>query len=108
MTGMIYLLMNLGEVLWVFELATILSTSLVLNLSAIAWSGAYVLFALGYNLFLLRPSLDGEERPPPHNLSHWVFSPYDSRFYFLPGDKTTTPGCCLITEPGDQVTQFWL
>jgi hypothetical protein len=29
-------------------------------MSAIAWSGAYVLFAVVYGRYLLRPSLDGE------------------------------------------------
>jgi uncharacterized protein involved in response to NO len=30
----------------------------VLGLAAVGWSGAYVLFALVYGPFLLRPSLD--------------------------------------------------
>lgn len=60
MTVLIYLLVNLGAVLRVFGPATLLSTPLVLGLSAIAWSGAYVLFALVYGRYLLRPSLDGD------------------------------------------------
>ena len=60
MTVMIYLLVNLGAVLRVFGPATPLSTPLVLSLSAMAWGGAYLLFALVYGRFLLRPSLDGD------------------------------------------------
>ena len=60
MTVMIYLLVNLGAVLRVFGPATPLSTPLVLSLSAMAWGGAYLLFALVYGPFLLRPSLDEE------------------------------------------------
>jgi uncharacterized protein involved in response to NO len=59
-TVMIYLLVNLGAVLRVFGPATALSTPLMLGLSAMAWSGAYLLFALVYGRYLLRPSLDGE------------------------------------------------
>jgi uncharacterized protein involved in response to NO len=32
----------------------------MLGLSAMAWSGAYLVFALVYGRYLLRPSLDGE------------------------------------------------
>jgi uncharacterized protein involved in response to NO len=60
MTVIIYSLVNLGAILRVFGPATALSTPLLLSLSAMAWSGAYVLFALVYGRFLLRPSLDGE------------------------------------------------
>jgi uncharacterized protein involved in response to NO len=60
MTVMIYSLVNLGAMLRVFGPATDLSTSLVLGLSAVAWSSAYLLFALIYGPFLLRPSLDEE------------------------------------------------
>lgn len=59
-TILIYVLVNLGAVLRVFGPATALSTPLVLGLSAMAWSGAYLLFALVYGKYLLRPSLDGE------------------------------------------------
>ena len=60
MTVMIYVLVNLGAILRVFGPATDLSTSLVLSLSAIVWSSAYVLLAIVYGPFLLRPSLDEE------------------------------------------------
>ncbi|WP_447965239.1 NnrS family protein [Nitrospira sp. Ecomares 2.1] len=60
MTVMIYTLVNVGAMLRVFGPATDLSTSLVLGLSAIIWSGGYLLFAVVYGPFLLRPSLDGE------------------------------------------------
>ena len=60
LTVMIYLLVNLGAVLRVFGPATSLSTPLILGLSAMAWSGAYLLFALVYGRYLLRPSLDEE------------------------------------------------
>ncbi len=60
MTVMIYSLVNVGAMLRVFGPATDLSTSVVLGLSAIVWSGAYVLFAFVYGPFLLRPSLDEE------------------------------------------------
>ena len=57
---MIYILVNVGALLRVFGPATSLSTPLVLGLSAMGWSGAYVLFALVYGRFLFRPSLDEE------------------------------------------------
>ena len=60
MADLIYILVNLGAVLRVFGPATPLSTPLVLSLSAMAWGGAYLLFALVYGPFLLRPSLDEE------------------------------------------------
>jgi uncharacterized protein involved in response to NO len=60
MTVIIYLLVNLGAVLRVFGPVTALSTPLLLGLSAIAWSGAYLLFAVVYGRYLLRPSLDGD------------------------------------------------
>jgi len=59
-TVMIYILVNLGALLRVFGPASALSTPLVLSLSAMAWSGAYLLFALVYGRYLLRPSLDEE------------------------------------------------
>ena len=60
MTVMIYILVNLGAVLRVFGPATVFSTPLVLGLSAMAWSGAYLLFAFVYGRFLFRPGLDGD------------------------------------------------
>jgi len=58
MTILIYSLVNLGALLRVFGPATDLPTPLILGLSAMAWSGAYLLFALVYGRYLLRPSLD--------------------------------------------------
>ncbi|WNM57646.1 NnrS family protein [Candidatus Nitrospira allomarina] len=60
MTVMIYSLVNLGALLRVFGPATDLSTSLVLSMSAIIWSSAYVLFAFVYGPYLFGPSLDEE------------------------------------------------
>ena len=60
MTVMIYSLVNLGAILRVFGPITDLSTTLVLGLSAMAWSSGYLLFGLVYGPFLLRPSLDEE------------------------------------------------
>jgi len=60
MTVIIYLLLNLGAVLRVFGPVTALSTPLLLGLSAIAWCGAYLVFALVYGRYLLRLSLDEE------------------------------------------------
>jgi len=57
-TVFIYMLVTLGALLRVFGPITDLPTTLVLELAAIGWSGAYVLFALVYGSFLLRPSLD--------------------------------------------------
>ena len=57
-TVFIYMLVKLGALLRVFGPITDLPTTLVLELAAIGWSGAYVLFALVYGPFLLRPSLD--------------------------------------------------
>lgn len=61
MTVLIYVLVNLGAMLRVFvptpDVPTGL-THLMLGLAAVGWSGAYVLFALIYGPFLLRPSLD--------------------------------------------------
>ncbi|MDH4194676.1 MAG: NnrS family protein [Nitrospirota bacterium] len=58
MTVITYLLVNLGALLRVFGPATDLPTPLVLSLSAMAWSGAYLLFALVYGRYLLRPSMN--------------------------------------------------
>lgn len=60
LTVMIYFLINLGAILRVFRPRTSLSTSLVLSLSGIAWSGAYLLFARVYSPFIFRPSFDEE------------------------------------------------
>jgi len=58
LTVCIYLLVNLGAMLQVFGPSFDLSTNLVLGLAAMSWSGAYLLFALIYGPFLLRPSID--------------------------------------------------
>jgi uncharacterized protein involved in response to NO len=58
LTVTIYLLAFLGALIRVFGPATGLTLSLVLGLAAASWSGAYILFALSYGPFLLRPSLD--------------------------------------------------
>jgi uncharacterized protein involved in response to NO len=57
LTISIYALVTLGAVLRVVGPATGLPTNLVLGLAAIGWSGAYLLFAVVYGPFLLRPSL---------------------------------------------------
>ena len=58
LTVCIYTMINVGAVLRVFGPMTGLSTNLVMGVAAVSWSGAYLLFALVYGPFLLRPSLD--------------------------------------------------
>ena len=58
LTVCIYMLVNVGAVLRVFGPMTGLSTNLVMGVAAGSWSGAYLLFAMVYGPFLLRPSLD--------------------------------------------------
>jgi uncharacterized protein involved in response to NO len=58
LTVLIYMLVNLGAVLRVFGPMTGLPANLILGVAAGSWSGAYVLFAMIYGPFLLRPSLD--------------------------------------------------
>ena len=58
LTVFIYMLVNLGAVLRVFGPITNVSTNLVLGAAAVSWSGAYLLFAVVYGRFLLRPSLE--------------------------------------------------
>jgi uncharacterized protein involved in response to NO len=58
MTVVIYTLVTLGALLRVFGPITDFPTTFVLGLAAVTWSGAYVLFALVYGPFLLRPSLE--------------------------------------------------
>ena len=58
LTVLIYMLVNVGAVLRVFGPMTGLPTNLVLGVAAGSWSGAYLLFAMVYGPFLLRPSLD--------------------------------------------------
>lgn len=60
-TAAIYLLVNFGALLRIVvptpDAPTTL-THLMLGLAAVSWSGAYVLFALVYGPFLVRPGLD--------------------------------------------------
>lgn len=58
LTVCIYILVNAGAMLRVFGPSFDLPTNLVLGLAAISWSGAYLLFALFYGPFLLRPNID--------------------------------------------------
>jgi uncharacterized protein involved in response to NO len=58
LTVCIYMLVNVGAVLRVFGPMAGLSTNLVMGVAASSWSGAYLLFAMVYGPFLLRPSLD--------------------------------------------------
>jgi uncharacterized protein involved in response to NO len=58
LTVSIYLLVFLGALIRVLGPETGLATHLFLGLATASWSGAYVLFALAYGPFLLRPSLD--------------------------------------------------
>ena len=61
MTAVMYLLVNVGAILRILAPATDNPTSLttvLLGMAAFAWSGAYLLFALGYGPMLLRPALD--------------------------------------------------
>jgi uncharacterized protein involved in response to NO len=58
LTVFIYTLVNLGALLRVVGPIAGLPTNPVLGLAAVSWSGAYLLFALAYGPFLLRPSLD--------------------------------------------------
>jgi uncharacterized protein involved in response to NO len=57
-TVFIYMLVTLGALLRVFGPITDVATTFLLGLAAVCWSGAYVLFAVVYGPFLLRPSLD--------------------------------------------------
>ena len=57
LTVCIYILVNVGALLRVFGPSLDLSTNLVHGLAAMSWSGAYLLFALVYGPFLLRPSI---------------------------------------------------
>ena len=60
LTVMIYLLVTIGAMLRIFSPHAETPTALtytILGLSALCWSGAYVLFALHYGRYLVRPSL---------------------------------------------------
>ena len=61
MTVVIYVLVNLGALLRVLAPATDAPagvTQLLLGMATVAWSGAYLLFALVYGAILIRPSLE--------------------------------------------------
>ena len=58
LTVCIYMLVNVGAVLRVFGPLTNLPIHFVLGVAAVSWSGAYLLFAMVYGPYLLRPSLD--------------------------------------------------
>lgn len=58
MTIMIYALVNMGALLRVFGPTIGLPTPVMLGAAAAVWSGAYLLFAISYGPFLIRPSLD--------------------------------------------------
>ncbi len=61
LTVSIYVLVSMGALFRVFVPSAAVPTTLthvVLGFAAFGWSGAYLLFVLGYGPFLLRPSLD--------------------------------------------------
>ena len=61
LTVMMYLLVTIGAMLRIFSPHAETPTALtytILSLSALCWGGAYVLFALQYGRYLVRPSLD--------------------------------------------------
>jgi len=58
LTIAIYVLVNLGAMVRVFGPAAGLPTNLMLGLAAVGWSGAYILFAVLYGPFLVRPGID--------------------------------------------------
>lgn len=61
LTAVMYGLANVGAILRIFAPATDNPTSVtnvLLGMAALAWSGAYLLFALGYGPILVRPSLE--------------------------------------------------
>ena len=64
-TVAIYLLVTLGALLRVFVTMIDLPATFVLGVAAVAWSGAYVLFAVVYGPFLLRQGLDEQGNGSP-------------------------------------------
>jgi uncharacterized protein involved in response to NO len=58
LTVLSYGLVMVGALLRVVGPATGVSAHLMLGVAAVCWSGAYVLFAVVYGPFLLRPALD--------------------------------------------------
>ncbi|GJL55922.1 MAG: short-chain dehydrogenase [Nitrospirales bacterium] len=57
-TIVIYLLINIGALLRIFGPSLPLPDDLLLNVAAVLWSGAYLLFAIVYGPILFGPSLD--------------------------------------------------
>jgi len=57
-TRFMYVMVMLGALVRVFGPTAGLATNLVLGLAAFCWSGAYLLFAMFYGPYLLRPSLE--------------------------------------------------
>jgi uncharacterized protein involved in response to NO len=60
LTVLIYLLVSLGAVLRLLAPIIEGSTTLILGLATIGWSGAYLLFAMKFGSYILAPSLDDE------------------------------------------------
>ncbi|NKB80346.1 MAG: NnrS family protein [Nitrospirales bacterium] len=58
LTVMIYLLVNLGAILRVFGPGIDISSTIVLGVAALCWSGAYMLFVVGYGCILLGRSVE--------------------------------------------------
>ncbi|MEQ1796025.1 MAG: NnrS family protein [Nitrospira sp.] len=58
LTVAIYTLVNVGALLRVFGPSIGLPMHLALGIAAVAWSGAYLLFAVTYGQYLIHPSLD--------------------------------------------------
>lgn len=58
LTVTIYMLVTVGALLRVVGPSTGLPTNLILGLAAVGWSGAYLLFAVIYGPYLLRPGLE--------------------------------------------------
>ena len=57
-TVCMYILVTLGAMLRVFGASAGLSANLVLVAAAVCWSGAYLLFALVYGPYVLRPNIE--------------------------------------------------
>jgi uncharacterized protein involved in response to NO len=60
LTVLIYLMINLGAILRLLAPTIEGSTTLILGLATIGWSGAYLLFVVVYGPYLLGPSLDND------------------------------------------------
>ncbi len=62
-TVLIYALANVGALVRVFGANVPLPDHSSLMLAGACWSGAYLLFAVGYGPMLFRASLDEDEQP---------------------------------------------